>query len=68
MRVECTVEEVELEGDYDTVPGVCVTCGRCDRQVEVFGDSDRSIRRGLVMLREECPNEESNFYVTDESE
>lgn len=68
MRVECEVEEIEMEGDHGgTVPGVCVTCGRCRHQVEVFGTSDRSVRRGLVMLREECPEERTDiFYVSDE--
>lgn len=63
MRVACEIEEVELEGDYSPVPGVCVTCGKCGHQVEVFGDSDASVRRGTVMLREECPRGESNFYA-----
>lgn len=66
MRVLCEVGQIEMEGDYATVEGVCVRCSRCEHSVEVFGTSDRSIRRGLVMLREECPEEESNFYVTDE--
>lgn len=66
MRVECTVEEVELEGDNgNLVDGLCVSCSRCDHQVEVFGTHDRSLRRALVMLREECPEEESNFYVAE---
>jgi hypothetical protein len=64
MQVLCDVDEIDLDGDYDnTVPGICVTCRRCDHAVEVFGNSDASIRRGMVMLREECPNEESNFYI-----
>lgn len=62
MRVKCEVEEIELEGDYAPVAGLCVTCSRCNHQVEVFGTSDRSIRRALVMLRDECPEGENNFY------
>ncbi len=68
MRVEADVEEVELDGDYATVPGLCLTCTRCDHQVEVFGTEGPSLRRGLVMLREECPYGENNFYTTDEDE
>jgi hypothetical protein len=68
MRVKCEVEEVELDGDHGTVPGVCLTCGECDHKVEVFGTSGRSIRRGLVMLREECPNGEENYYTADGSD
>jgi len=65
MRVKCEVEEIDMDGDYATVPGVCLKCGRCDHEVEVYGTSGASVRRGLVMLREECPNNESNFYVAD---
>jgi hypothetical protein len=68
MRVQCTVEEVELEGDYAPVAGLCVTCSYCDHQVEVFGTHGASLRRALVMLREECPEEESNFYVAEGSD
>ena len=30
MRVTCTIDEIELEGDYGTIPSVCATCSRCD--------------------------------------
>jgi CII-binding regulator of phage lambda lysogenization HflD len=75
MRVPCAVDEITLTGDYDdadgdpvNVRGVCVTCSRCDQTAEVYGTSARSVRRGLVMLREECPRGENNFYVADEAE
>ncbi len=68
MKVKCESEEIELDGDgEDLVESICVSCTRCQHAVEVFGRSDRSIRRGLVMLREECPNGEQNFYVCDGS-
>ena len=67
MRVEVSVEEIQLRGDHGgVVPGLCLRCDRCDHEVEVFGTSDRSVRRGLVMLRDECPRDESNFYVAEE--
>ena len=65
MRVQCGVEAVQLDGDYTTVPGVCVTCTRCDKTARVFGRSGASVRRGLVMLREERPMGESNYYVAE---
>ncbi len=69
MRVPCTVDEIDMEGEYGgDVPGVCVTCSRCDNQTESFGTGPASVRRCLVLLREECPNEESNFYVAEEGE
>lgn len=68
-KVLCEIEEVELAGDHsDEVPGLCATCARCGHAVEVYGRSDRSERRALVMLREECPEGEANFYVNAESD
>lgn len=68
MRVPCEVEEVELEGDYGTVDGVMATCSRCGHTTESFGTSERSVKRCLVLMREECESEESNFYVADDEE
>lgn len=65
MRVECAIEETLLEGDYAEVEGVTATCSRCDHETESFGTSDASIKRCLVLLREECPNGEQNFYVEE---
>jgi hypothetical protein len=68
MRIEASAEEVELEGDHGPVMGLVVTCSRCGHEVEVFGTSDASARRGGVMLSEECPERERNFYVVDEGD
>ena len=66
MRVKVAVEEIEMEGEGDNpTEGVSVCCGRCGHSVEVFGTSEASIKRGCVMLREECPRGESNFYAAD---
>jgi len=68
MKVSCSVEEIEMESE-DTgrpVPGVCVTCGECGEQAEVYGTSPRSVRRGLMMLKENCPNESNNWYDAGE--
>jgi len=63
MRVDVSVDEIEMEGDYsNTVDGVEVTCNRCGHCVEVFGTSSKSILRGCIMLRDECPQGEKNFY------
>lgn len=66
MRIECSVDEIELEGDYGTVDSVQVTCSRCQHETESFGTSEESIRRCLAFLREECPYKENNYYVTSE--
>lgn len=62
-RVETVVDEIEMDGDFGTVPGLSVTCKRCGHEVEVYGTSDASARRGGVMLAQECPRNEKNFYV-----
>ena len=64
-RVTCSVDYVELDGDYGPVNGIEVTCNRCGHVTESFGDSDNSIRRCLALLREECPRGESNWYVKE---
>jgi len=63
MKVECEVAEVDLENeDGKEVLGVCVTCSRCDHQTHSFGTGEASVKRCLVLLREECPNGENNYY------
>ena len=65
MKITVEVEEDELDGDYGSVSGLRITCPRCGHEVEVFGTDERSAKRGAVMLREECPRGESNYYVAD---
>jgi hypothetical protein len=67
VKVEATIEEVDLENeDGNTQEGVCATCSRCDHTTESFGTSEASVKRCLLLLREECPNGERNFYVGEE--
>lgn len=69
MKIDCEVCETELEGEAGRpVEGVRVTCSRCDHETESFGASGRSVRRCLVLMKEECPNGESNYYVADEGD
>lgn len=67
MKVEVDIAYEDLEGDHgNTIEGVVLTCGKCGHSVEVFGTGEASIKRGCVMLREECPNGERNFYEAEE--
>ncbi len=67
MNIICTVSEVELENDSgNLIPGVQVTCPRCDHVTESFGTSERSLLRCAALLREACPRGERNFYVVEE--
>ena len=65
MKVEAVITEEDLDGDYATVEGVVARCTRCDHITESFGTHEGSIRRCLVLLREECPLSERNFYVEE---
>jgi len=61
-RVSFEVHYDTLDGDYGSVEGITATCSKCGHEVEVFGTSEASIKRAAVMLCEECPNGENNFY------
>lgn len=69
MRVACDVDETTMQNEdgYD-VDGVEVTCGRCGHTTESFGTSGASIRRCLVLMRQECPRGEANYYVAEGSD
>lgn len=56
----CKLEE--MDGDYGAVRGLVITCTRCRHSVEAFGTEENSVKRGAVMLRDECPFDEDNFY------
>lgn len=67
-RVECKVEECDVEDDDGReVPGICVTCSRCDLESLAFGIGEKSIKRALATLREDCERDEENFYVAEET-
>jgi len=65
-KIDCQVDVIEMENDEGrTIPGVEVTCSECGHTTESFGTGPRSIARCLVLLREECPEDQSNFYVVE---
>lgn len=64
MKVHVTITETETENDYGrNVPSIVAKCTECDHEVVSFGQGDASRRRCLAVMREECPMDESNFYV-----
>lgn len=66
MKVGCEINEIELVGDSGLdIASVEAICSRCDHRTESFGTSESSIKRCLVLMREECPQGEENFYVED---
>jgi hypothetical protein len=69
-RVKVDIKEVDdVEDEHGRErDGVRATCSRCDHAVESRGQTDRSRRRCLALLREECPNNEENYYVDADDE
>jgi hypothetical protein len=69
VKVSCSIDYVELENDEGLpVDGVCVTCSRCNHKTESFGIGSASVLRCFVLMREECPEDENNFYVAPDDE
>ncbi len=70
MKVTAEINEIELDGDYEDgmTPSVEAKCSRCGHCTESYGQHEDSITRCLVLLREECPQGEKNFYVSEEAE
>lgn len=65
-QIKCTVSEVTLENDGGIeVDSVQATCTKCDHTTQSFGTGEGSRKRCLVLMREECPQGEENFYVDD---
>ena len=66
MRVAVEIEEVVLQSEEGhDIDGIVARCSRCGHETESFGTSDKSIKRCLVLLREECPKDENNFYESE---
>jgi hypothetical protein len=69
IAISVTIDEIELDGDGGgggVIPGLLLTCDKCGHTVEVYGTSGVSARRGAIMLRDECPDGDDNFYVVEE--
>lgn len=62
MKIVAHADVTEIDGDYGTYEGTIVTCSRCGHEVQVGGSHEGAWRRAAIMLREECPRSEQNFY------
>lgn len=67
MKIDVEIDEDYFPGDYGDVAGLLVTCSRCGHSVEVFGQETASALRAARMLRDECPKNESNYYVVPDN-
>lgn len=62
-RILCEILHTEEENDNGYLTDcVYATCSKCGHETMSWGDSEASIKRCLVLMREECPEEEENFY------
>jgi hypothetical protein len=69
-RVDVNIEEaddIEDEEDGHIGSGVRATCSRCGHKTESFGTGPKSRMRCIMLMKEECPEEERNFYVDTEA-
>ncbi|HEX5135865.1 MAG TPA: hypothetical protein VFY93_02755 [Planctomycetota bacterium] len=66
MRVRCAISTGTEENDNGIdVECTYAECGECGHTTMSFGTSEASVKRCLVLLREECPEGADNFYVED---
>jgi hypothetical protein len=67
-KVKVEIEEVDDIEDEHGIErdGVRATCSRCDHVTESFGQKPKSRMRCILLMRDECPNNEENFYVDDD--
>lgn len=66
-RVACEIGETWMENDEGRdVLATVATCTECGHETCSFGTTDRSVKRCLVLMREECPAGCDNFYVADD--
>lgn len=64
-KVECEVTPVTVPFKGKEILGVEVTCTRCEHSETSGGRTQKSIRRCLALMRENCPEGEENFYVEE---
>jgi hypothetical protein len=64
MKVSCQIAEINLDNSEGIdVPSVMAICSKCGHEIESFGIDEPSVRRCLVLMREECPRNENNYYI-----
>jgi hypothetical protein len=70
VPVELNLQAVERDDEDGggTCPGVCVTCPRCDAEATACGQSDRSVARAVMNLKQKCPRGEDNWYFVPDDD
>ena len=66
VKVEIAETEVFSERNERPIRGLSLMCRDCGHSIEIFGTGSASAKRGAIMLREQCPYGEKNFYDVSE--
>jgi hypothetical protein len=64
-RVKVEIEGVDdiKDDDGGERKGVRATCSECDHVTESFGVGPKSRIRCIMLMKEECPQNQENYYV-----
>ncbi len=60
--VDYTYQENESGNEQECV---VVECSECERTEQSWGHGDKSVRRCLVLMGENCPEGGDNFYILE---
>lgn len=61
-RVTVEISETQLENESGReVDGVRAQCSQCGHTTESFGTGEGSRKRGLVLVRDQCPERKNAF-------
>ena len=68
-EVTCDIEFIFLTNENGIdIDSVEATCSECDHATQAYGQQAVSVRRCLVLMREECPMGRRNFYTAANGE
>lgn len=68
-RAECYVEDTLVEVGNKAVPGIIVTCGLCDRMIEIKGmDTPETRSAALILLRKDCASRHLRHVVVSNTD
>lgn len=56
-------QRMPVEIRSDNKGGVIAACTECKHETQSKGETDRSRRRCLALMREQCPEGKEYFYV-----
>jgi hypothetical protein len=68
-RVVCEVTFGKTKNDHGVeVDCTTVECSECGHKTTSYGTGERSVRRCLALMAEQCPEGEDNFYVSEDED